>query len=165
MAIYADDIKNILYILPVLSGERAGRMDALARRETSFGARTLMLARSLPFLRPPPTRVSPAIICMLFVRFLNKSSAEQASTRSDWTGVQLNSGGGGGGGGGLSSGVLSIMNQADAELENVKNIGIVLDYNDAALEAHARKGKISQSDQPTANSSSQTSEMRVVGRT
>jgi hypothetical protein len=78
-----------------------------------------------------------AIICGLFVYFLNKTSAAHASTKSDWSDVQIGGGGGGGG-------VLSIV-QNDAELENVKNIGIVLEYNDLALEAHARKGKISQS--------------------
>jgi uncharacterized protein YaaQ len=99
MSLYADDIKTILYILPVLSG----------------------------------------LICAVYVRLLNKASEAAASGQSDWRATNLSSKGGGG-----ATTAIQLIGQQDDELDNVKNIGLVIEYNDAALEAHAKKGKISQ---------------------
>lgn len=107
LAIYPNDIKNLLYILPVLS----------------------------------------MLICAIYVRVLNRRHHAAESAQPTWKDIQIQSGtgGGAGGGGGAGRGSLAIdLLTQDDELINVRRIGLVIEYNDAALEAHAKKAKISQ---------------------
>jgi len=110
----AADIKNILYILPVLSG----------------------------------------LLCLIYVRSLRKQAVNESVASPGWRGMDLFGGTGGAGGpvaghsialGGSGGG-----SSREQELMPVdRHVGLVIEYSDSGLEAHAKKAKISQSHRMT----------------
>lgn len=111
----AADIKNILYILPVLSG----------------------------------------LLCLLYVRSLRKRAVNESVASPGWRGMDLfgNTGGAGGpvaGGHSIALGGGGGGSSREQELMPVdRHVGLVIEYNDSGLEAHAKKAKISQSQRTT----------------
>jgi len=110
----AADIKNILYILPVLSG----------------------------------------LLCLIYVRSLRKQAVNESVASPGWRGMDLF--GGTSGAGGPVAGGHSIAlgggggGSREQELMPVdRHVGLVIEYSDSGLEAHAKKAKISQSQRTT----------------
>lgn len=110
----AADIKNILYILPVLSG----------------------------------------LLCVIYVRTLRKQAVNEGVASPGWRSMDL-FGGTGAAGGPVAGGHSIAMgggggSSREQELMPVdKHVGLVIEYNDSGLEAHAKKAKISQSQATT----------------
>ena len=122
----ASDLKNVLYLFPVLS----------------------------------------ALICFVCVKAMRKSAARAVASSADaddnpddetakWRKLDLF----GNDPHASPKGPFGIGGSGDQEMLPVheKHVGLVIEYNDAGLEAHARKAKISQNNTHTAHASRRTS--------